>query len=125
MAWVSSGTVAYSHFVGKAFTATEPILAARGSVHGVELWRSLGAVAVGSGGLLLVLIAMAQARDSAVHTRRDAYEGKRARVARTGLIGVIIVTLAVLLALTVLPPVVVWGGAVVAWLILLVLFLSG
>jgi hypothetical protein len=91
----------------------------------MELWRVLGAVAVGSGGLLLVLVGMAQARDSAVHTRRAAYEGKGVRVARAAAIGLVIVTLTVLLVLTVLPQVVVWGIAVAAWLIMLALFLSG
>jgi hypothetical protein len=52
----------------------------------MELWRVLGAVAVGS---------------------------------------LVIVTLTVLLVLTVLPQVVVWGIAVAAWLIMLALFLSG
>jgi len=85
----------------------------------------LGAVAVGSGGLMLVLVAMAQARDSAVRTRRSGRESKVARVARAAVIGLVAVALTLVLVLTVLPQLVVWALAATAWLILLALFLAG
>jgi len=85
----------------------------------------LGAVAVGSGGLMLVLVAIAQARDSAVRTRRTGRESKVARVARAAVIGLVAVALAVLLVLTVLPQLVIWALAATAWLILLALFVAG
>jgi hypothetical protein len=89
----------------------------------MEVWRVLGAAAVGGGGLLLVLVAMAQTRDSTVRARRTGRESTAARVARTAGIGLVAVALAVVLVLTVLPPLVVWAVAATAWLILLALFL--
>ena len=85
----------------------------------------LGAVAVGGGGLMLVLVAMAQARDSAVRTRRSGRESKVTRVARAAVIGFVAVALTLVLVLTVLPQLVVWALAATAWLILLALFLAG
>ena len=89
----------------------------------MEVWRAIGAVVVGIGGLLLVLVAMAQVRDNAVSRRRTGLESTAARVARTAAIGLLAVALIVVLVLTVLPPLVVWAVAATAWLILLALFL--
>jgi hypothetical protein len=91
----------------------------------MELWRMLGGAAVGSAGLLLVLVAMAQARDSAVATRRRSLEGTGARVARAGGVGLAVLLVLMLLVLTVLPQQVVWGLGAALWLILLALFLAG
>jgi hypothetical protein len=90
----------------------------------MQTWRILGTIALGTGGLLMVLVAMAQARDSAVRRRRED-DGTGGRVARAGLIGLALVAIAVVLRLTVLPQFVVWGVTAATWLILLVLFLAG
>jgi hypothetical protein len=89
----------------------------------METWRVLGAIALGAGGLLLVLVAMAQARDSAVRPR-SSDDGAAGRVARAALIGLSLLAVTVVLALTVLPQFVIWGVAAAAWLILLTLFLA-
>jgi len=91
----------------------------------MELWRVAGAAAVRAGGPLLVLVAMAQARDSAVRARRTRHEGRTARVARAAGTGVAVLAVVVVLVLTVLPQLVVWGLAAAVWLILLALFLVG
>jgi hypothetical protein len=98
----------------------------------METWRVLGAMAIGVGGLLMVLVAMAQARDSAVRPRgRPSYrprgrdDGVGARVARAAGIGMLLLVIMVVLTLTVLPQVVVWGVAAATWLMLLTLFLVG
>jgi hypothetical protein len=91
----------------------------------MELWRMLGGAAVGSAGLLFVLVAMAQARDSAVATRRRGPDGKGARVARAGGISLAVLVVLMLLVLTVLPQLIVWGLGAALWLILLALFLAG
>lgn len=91
----------------------------------MELWRVIGAVAVGTGGLLMVLVAMAQARDSAVRARRTRHEGRAARVTRAAIFGLVAVGVAVLLVITVLPEVAVWALAAAVWLILMALFLIG
>lgn len=85
----------------------------------------IGGLAVGSGGLLMVLVAMAQARDSAVRGRLTRHEGSRARVARAGGIGLGVLVVLMALALTVLPQFVVWAVAASVWLILLALFFVG
>ena len=89
----------------------------------MELWRTIGAVVVGTGGLLLVLVAMAQVRDNTMGARRTGRESTAARVARAAAIGLVAVAVAVVLVLTVLPPLVVWAVAATGWLILLALFL--
>ncbi|HEY3262931.1 MAG TPA: hypothetical protein VGJ95_22115 [Pseudonocardiaceae bacterium] len=91
----------------------------------MELWRVLGATALGIGGLLLVLVAMAQARDSALPSGRRDRHDTSVRVARTAMIGVSVVTMTVLLVLTVLPQFAVWALTAAVWLILITLFLSG
>lgn len=151
MAWISSGTVAYSHLVGALMgTQLNPLTRAavasagsprvpgrRGRSHSrancasgavtsaiVDLWRLLGSVAVGVGGLLMVFVAMAQARDTAIPSRRGR-EGKAARVARSAGIGLAVLTLLMALVLTVLPQFMVWAIALAVWLILITLFLAG
>jgi|GEM_PF-5285410 len=91
----------------------------------MELWRALGAAAVGSAGLLLVLVAIAQARDSAIPGSRTGRDGRRAKIAQTSGIGLAILIVVLALVITVLPPLVVWGLAAAFWLILLALFLAG
>lgn len=90
----------------------------------METWRIIGAAIVGVGGLLLVLVAMAQTRDSAVRGRSGIRrEVSSWRVARTGLIGLVVLAVLVLLTFTVLPQAVVWTVATVTWLVLGVLIL--
>lgn len=91
----------------------------------METWRILSTTAVGIGGLLMVLVAMAQARDSSVRGRRTRHEGVHTRVARSAAIGLAVVAVLVLLSLTVLPQYIVWAVAAALWLILLALFLVG
>jgi hypothetical protein len=91
----------------------------------MELWRVIGAAAVGLGGLMLVLVAMAQARDSAVRARRTRHEGRTARIARAAAIGLGLLAVILALTLTVLPQFVVWALAAAVWLILLALFIVG
>jgi hypothetical protein len=71
----------------------------------VETWRILATALLGLGGLVLVLFAMAQARD-----RRGATGGQ---VALTGAITFAVVFVLCVLTVTVLPSVVVWPLVVV------------
>lgn len=91
----------------------------------METWRIFGTVAVGTGGLLMVLVAMAQARDTTVRGRMTRYEGTHLRVTRAALIGLAVLAVLVVLTLTVLPQAVVWAITATLWLILLALFLVG
>lgn len=91
----------------------------------METWRIIGGAAAGCGGLLLVLVAMAQARDSVVHGRATRLDTPNQRVARSAAFGLTVVTVMVLLCLTVLPMLVVWSVAAAVWLLMLtVLVLS-
>jgi hypothetical protein len=91
----------------------------------MQVWRVLGAVVLGSGGLLAVLVAMAQARDSAIGIRAGRQPKTGGRVAAAAGTGLAVLAVALLLTLTVLPQSVVWALAVAVWLILLALFLVG
>ena len=91
----------------------------------MEVWRVLGAGAIGSGGLVLVLVAMAQARDSAVGPRRNRREGRAARIARAAAGSLAVLAIVVVLSLTVLPQFVVWACAAAVWLTVLALFIVG
>jgi len=91
----------------------------------MDTWRIFGAAVVGIGGLLMVMVAMAQARDSGVRGRMTAREGRHTRVAQAAGIGLALLAVLLLLTLTVLPQYVVWAVAAAVWLILLALFLVG
>ncbi|ONI78934.1 hypothetical protein ALI144C_29730 [Actinosynnema sp. ALI-1.44] len=67
----------------------------------METWRVIAGVLIAFGGLILVLLAMAQTRD-----RRGA---TNSTVALAGVIAFTVVTLLCVLSLTVLPGAVVWG----------------
>ncbi|ALG05798.1 hypothetical protein [Kibdelosporangium phytohabitans] len=67
----------------------------------METWRVIAGVLIGFGGLILVLLAMAQTRD-----RKGA---TNSTVALAGAISFTVVTLLCVLSLTVLPGAVVWG----------------
>jgi hypothetical protein len=85
----------------------------------VELWRVIGAVIVGIGGLLLVLVAVAQARDGAALRQRRGGRGPAGPVVlRTTLLGAAVLALIVIGVLTVLPQIVVWTVSALMWLVL-------
>nr|WP_042184609.1 hypothetical protein [Kibdelosporangium sp. MJ126-NF4]CEL16403.1 hypothetical protein [Kibdelosporangium sp. MJ126-NF4] len=67
----------------------------------METWRVIAGVLIGFGGLILVLLAMAQTRD-----RKGA---TNSTVALAGAISLTVVVLLCVLSLTVLPGPVVWG----------------
>jgi hypothetical protein len=67
----------------------------------VETWRVIAGVLIGFGGVILVLLAMAQTRDRKGSTHSS--------VALAGVISFTIVLLLGVLSLTVLPGAVVWG----------------
>ena len=91
----------------------------------VELWRLLGAGIVGIGGLLLVMVAVAQARDSAaLRHRRGGHGPPGPIVLRTTLFGLAVLALLVIGVLTVLPQFVVWTVSALMWLILGVVMLA-
>ena len=82
----------------------------------METWRVIAAVLIGFGGLILVLLAMAQTRD-----RKGATNGT---VALAGVISFTIVALLCVLSLTVLAPALVWGFVAAIGIINTVLFLT-
>jgi hypothetical protein len=91
----------------------------------VEVWRVIAAVFVGIGGLLLVMVAIAQARDSAaLRIRRNTGELAGSRVLRTTLLGFALLGVTLVLVLTVLPQFVVWTATALIWLILGVVFIA-
>jgi hypothetical protein len=91
----------------------------------MQTWRVLGSVVLGLGGLLAVLIAMAQARDSAIGYRPGRGPSTGTRVAAAAGIGLGVLAIALLLSLTILPLFVVWGLGAAVWLIIAALFLAG
>jgi hypothetical protein len=91
----------------------------------MDTWRVLGSVLLGLGGLLAVLVAMAQARDSAIGLRRGDGPSVGVRVAAAAGIGLGVLAVVLLLSLTILPLFVVWGLGIAVWLILAALFLAG
>jgi hypothetical protein len=92
----------------------------------MELWRYVGAGIVGLGGLALMLVAVAQTRDSAALRTRRGGRGPvgPAPVLRTAVLGLAITAVAVVGVLTVLPSLVVWTAAALVWLVLGVLILA-
>ena len=84
----------------------------------------IGGVIVGVGGVLLVLVAMAQARDTAVRTKYNVREPTGQRVLRTALLGVALLGVTMALVLTVLPSLIVWTLSALMWLILGMLILA-
>lgn len=91
----------------------------------MEFWRVIGAVVIGIGGLILVLVAVAQARDSAALRERRGGRGPAGPVVlRTALLGAAVVALVVVGVLTVLPQVVVWTVSALMWLVLGVVILA-
>lgn len=81
----------------------------------METWRILATALLGLGGLVLVLVAMAGARD-----RRGSTGGQ---VALTGAITFVVVLVLCVLTITVLPSVVVWSLVVVVGIAVTVLVL--
>ncbi|MGH3622677.1 MAG: hypothetical protein ACRDQ5_12925 [Sciscionella sp.] len=77
----------------------------------MQLWRITAAVLLGAGGLVLVLMAMAQARESR--------GGTNTRVAVTGLVSFGVAALLTALVATVLPAAQAW---VITGLVLLTVF---
>ncbi|GGP36370.1 hypothetical protein [Saccharothrix coeruleofusca] len=86
----------------------------------METWRVVATCAFVAGGLVLVLVGMAQVRD---RTRtRGQRRTKRAEVLRAGLLGLVLVAVVALLIAYLLPSVVAWG--VVAATVMLVVFIT-
>lgn len=91
----------------------------------MELWRVIGAVIIGIGGLLLVLVAMAQARDgAALRYRRGGRGPTGPAVLRTAMLGLAVLGVTEVGVLTVLPQFIVWTMSALIWLILGVLILA-
>lgn len=82
----------------------------------METWRVIAGVLIGFGGLILVLLAMAQTRD-----RKGA---TNSTVALAGAISLTVVTLLCVLSLTVLPGPVVWGVVAAVGVVNTVLLLT-
>jgi hypothetical protein len=100
VAWISSGTVAYSHFVMVRDSSRRP-----GTVWRVEGWRLIAAALVAVSGIVLMLLTMAKVRE-----RRGATGGD---VAVAGAITFVVLAILCVLVLTVLPATIVWGVVVV------------
>lgn len=85
----------------------------------------IGAVVVGIGGLILVLVVVAQARDSAALRQRRGGRGPAGPVVlRTTLLSITVLALIVVGVLTVLPQLVVWTVGALMWLVLGVVILA-
>ena len=82
----------------------------------METWRVIAGVLIGFGGLILVLLAMAQTRD-----RKGA---TNSTVALSGAISLTVVALLCVLSLTVLPGPVVWGVVAAVGVVNTVLLLT-
>ncbi|MCP2258022.1 hypothetical protein LX15_001709 [Streptoalloteichus tenebrarius] len=83
---------------------------------GVETWRIVATCLLTLGGLVLVLVAMAQARDRKGSTRGD--------VARSALISLGVLAVADALAATVLPSTITWGIVAAEWILIGVVTLA-
>jgi hypothetical protein len=83
----------------------------------VELWRIIASALLGAGGLLLLLMAMAQARESRGATTR--------RVVVTGLITFAIVAILTALVATVMPPTSSWVLVGLVAFVILVFTMTG
>ena len=90
----------------------------------MELWRVAGAVIVGLGGMVLALVAIAQARDASALRERRGRGPTGPAVLRTSLLGLALVALAVVGVLTVLPQLVVWTLSALIWLVVGVLVIA-
>jgi hypothetical protein len=85
----------------------------------------IGAVIVGVGGVLLVMVAVAQARDNAaLRERRGGHGPAGPVVLRTTLLGMAVLAVLVIGVLTVLPQFVVWTVSALMWLVLGVVMLA-
>jgi hypothetical protein len=82
----------------------------------MEAWRVIAGVLLGAGGLVLVLLTMAQVRD-----RKGSTHGS---VALSGAIAFVVLAIVCLLSLTVLPATLVWGLVVAVAVIVTVLLLT-
>jgi hypothetical protein len=82
----------------------------------VETWRLIAGVLIGLGGLILVLLAMAQTRD-----RKGSTSGQ---VALAGAIALVMLTMLCVLSLTVFPGPLVWGLVAAVGVINTVLLLT-
>jgi hypothetical protein len=82
----------------------------------VETWRLIAGVLIAGGGLILVLLAMAQTRD-----RKGSTGGQ---VALAGAISFVVLALLCVLSLTVFPGPLVWGLVVAVGVINTVLLLT-
>ena len=131
MAWIKSGTVAYSHFVMagtvavradalKASFTTVNVLKASfmavGYRCGVETWRLIAAGLIAVAGIVLVLLTMAKVRE-----RKGSTNGS---VALSGAITFTVLVLLCVLVITVLSPPVVWGLVVVVGVTVTVMLLA-
>jgi hypothetical protein len=90
----------------------------------VELWRLGGAGMVAVGGLVLVLVAVAQARDGAALRARRGRRGAGPVVLRTSLLGLALVAVTVIGVLTVLPQLLVWTMSALIWLVVGIVILA-
>lgn len=100
VAWISSGTVAYSHFVMVSDSSRRP-----GTVWRVEGWRLLAGALVAVSGIVLMLLTMARVRERKGSTGGD--------VAVAGAISLVVLAILCVLVLTVLSASVAWGVVVV------------
>ena len=84
-----------------------------------------GAAIVGVGGLVLVMAAVAQARDgAALRTRRGGRGPAGPAVLRASLLGLSLVAVVIIGVLTVFPQFVVWTLSALIWLVVAVLILA-
>lgn len=84
-----------------------------------------GAVIVGVGGLVLVMVAVAQARDgAALRARRGGRGPTGPAVLRTSLLGLSLVAVVIVGVLTAFPQFVVWTLSALIWLVVAVLILA-
>ncbi|HET8643745.1 MAG TPA: hypothetical protein VFM37_17550 [Pseudonocardiaceae bacterium] len=91
----------------------------------MELWRVVGAGVIGVGGLVLMMVAVAQARDAAaLRTRRGGRGPVGPVVLRTSLLGLAVVAVTIVGVLTVLPQLVVWTLSALIWLVVGVIILA-
>ena len=85
----------------------------------------VGACIIGVGGLVLVMVAVAQARDgAALRARRGGRGPTGAAVLRTSLLGLALVAVTLIGVLTVIPQFAVWTLSALIWLVVAVLVIA-
>jgi hypothetical protein len=91
----------------------------------VELWQVAGAGIIGVGGIVLVMVAVAQTRDNvALRARRGGRGPSGPAVLRTSLLGLALVAVTVVGVLTVIPQFVVWTLSALIWLVVAIVFIA-